>query len=110
MLNKQEQNFARNKEEYVLCAAIWFDDGRAYTYQPSGIDIGFILCGHRHHAILEEIGGTVGERIKQGIRTKQYGFLTSKNCFVSREEAANITLAQGQIEYLVEKLYSEHLY
>lgn len=97
-------------KEYILCAAIWFDDGKAYPYQPLNITTGLVLCGHRHHCIFQQIGGLVGERQQLGIYEKEQGFLTSTNHFVGRQEAAQLAFAAGQTPELLTKLYSEDLY
>ena len=31
-----------NTREYILCAAIWFDDGVVHAHQPKNIDIGIV--------------------------------------------------------------------
>lgn len=100
---------------YILCAAIWFDDGKTYSNQPYNIKSGLVLCGHRHHNIFTQIGGLVGERQQLGIREKEQGFLTSDNRFVGRNEAAKIARDAKQItwtmvDYSIVELYSEDLY
>lgn len=60
------QDKARD-EEYILCAATWFDDGKKYQHQPKNIKTGLVLCGFGHHAAFQQIGGLVGERQKLGI-------------------------------------------
>lgn len=107
-----------NSKEYILCAAIWFDDGLVHAHQPVNVDIGIVHMGHRHAHCFASIGGLVKERIEAGIHEKEQGFLTSKNRFVTREEAAEIALSINQFandeERLeVEKshyLYSENIY
>jgi hypothetical protein len=99
-----------SKPEYILCAAIWFDDGKSYLYQPSGITSGLVLCAWRHGCIFQQIDGLVKERQQLGIFEKEQGFLTSKNRFVGRKEAAKIAFEQGQTNELKEILYSEDLY
>jgi hypothetical protein len=98
------------REEYILCAAIHFDDGRVYKHQPKNIHSGIVLCGWRHGSIFPQIGGLVKERKEIGIHEKEQGFLTSKNRFVNRVEAALIAKAAGQITVLPTQLYSEDLY
>lgn len=83
--------------EYILCAAIWFDDGKEYVHQPKNIETGLVFCGWMHASIFTQIGGTIGERRNLGIHEKEQGFLTSKNRFVDRSEAAKIALKSGQI-------------
>lgn len=96
--------------EYILCAAIWFDDGKAYPHQPKNINTGLVFCGHRHGCIFPQIGGTVKERKDLGIFEKEQGFITNFNRFVSREEAANIAFQAKQVKTLPKRLFSEDLY
>lgn len=104
-----------NKNEYILCAAIWFDDGKNYNFQPYNIDSGLVLCGWRHGCIFSQIGGLVGERQKLGIFEKEQGFLTSKNRFVGRIEAYKIAKEANQLKTednndIEKQLFSEDLY
>ena len=107
-----------NTKEYILCAAIWFDDGRIHAHQPINIDKGIVYMGLRHCNCFASIGGLVKERLEAGIHEKEQGFLTSLNRFVNRREAAEIALSQGQFKDNKEKeevtrshyLYSENLY
>lgn len=99
-----------NEKEYIMCAAIWFDDGKKYNLQPSNIDSGLVLCGWRHGCIFPQIGGLVGERQKLGIFEREQGFLTNLNRFVGRKEAAHIAFNAGQIDQLKETLFSEDVW
>lgn len=96
-------------EPYILCAAIWYDDGREYPHQPKNIAAGKVFCGHRHCSIFQLMPYVRKERREMGIKETQ-GFLTNDNRFVDREEAAAIALASGQIAEPVPELISEHLY
>ena len=97
-------------KEYILCAAIWFDDGKEYRHQPKNIDTGLVLCGWRHGCIFPQIGGLVKERQQLGIYEKEQGFLTNLNRFVGRKEGAEIALKANQIKESKETLFSEDLY
>lgn len=96
--------------EYILCAAIWFDDGKGYTGQPQNVTTGIVLCGHRHHCIFPQIGGLVAERKQLGIHEREQGFLTNLNRFVGRREAAEIAYKAQQISAPKDSLFSEDLY
>lgn len=101
--------------ERILCAAIWFDDGKEYVHQPKNIKTGMVVCGRRHHncfSIIADILGKVGERRDLGLHEKEQGFLTSTDRFVTREEAAEIALRENQVkpEELAEVLKSKFLY
>lgn len=96
--------------EQILCAAIWFDDGKKYDLQPYNIESGLVLCGWRHGCIFPQIGGLVRERQELSIYEKEQGFLTNQNRFVTRSEAAKIAFIAGQIDEETNRLFSEDLY
>lgn len=98
------------KPEYILCAAIHFDDGKKYEHQPANIETGLVLCGWRHGCIFPQIGGLVRERKELGIYEKEQGFLTSDNRFVDRAEAAKIAIERGQTKAPNDYLFSEDIY
>ena len=94
----------------ILCAAVYYDDGKKHEHQPTNIYNGFVICGHRHHNCLlllfELVKDTNKEKIIQG-------FLTSNNTFVDRQEAFAIALEANQIINSYAKcpaLVSEDLY
>lgn len=101
-------------DEYILCAAIHFDDGKEYAHQPLNIKTGRVFCGHRHHNIFQLISGNAGERVKSGIIDEEQGFITNKNRFVKRAEARTIALEAGQLAgrtvHHRTDLFSEDLY
>jgi len=81
-------------KERILCAAIWFKDGKKYDMQPVNIDSGYITTGYRHgecytHVLIFEADV---EKLK-----KTSGFLTSKNRFVDREEGFKIAKDVNQL-------------
>lgn len=107
-LNKLE---SQGNKEYILCAAIWFDDGKEYAHQPKNVKTGLVFCGWRHGCIFPQIGGTVKERQDLLIFEKEQGFLTNENRFVDRKEAAKIAIASGQITDVDNNyLFSEDLW
>ena len=92
-----------NKKEYILCAAIHFDDGNYYPHHET-YGTGVVACGHRHHLIF-----TLRPKDFEGTETQ--GFLTSKNRFVTREEAKEIAIAAEQVSISnFSGLFSEDLY
>ncbi len=99
-----------NQIEYILAAAIWFDDGTENLYQPFNIKTDLVLCGWRHGTIFPQIGGLVIERRNLGVINEIQGFLTSKNRFVERKEAGEIAFKAGQISEPTDFLFSEDLY
>lgn len=85
--------------------------GKKRPYQPTNIPSGTVFCGLRHPSILSQLAA-------YGIAHKNcsvQGFLTSKNQFLTREEASELVKSNNQ-EMVVdrsairEQLYSEDLY
>jgi len=98
--------YAASKKEYILCAAMHYDDGRKHEHQPENIVTGFVVCARRHHnAII----------IKQSLidnvaKKSEEGFITSKDRFVNRFDAAEIAWDAGQTPFKSDCLVSEELY
>lgn len=106
--------------EKILCAAVWYKDienklpfmGKE-SYLPKNLDIGVVFSGHRHGQCIYTKCAVTGLSDSESGDHVQ-GFLTSKNRFVTREEAFIIAKREGQIIDLSDtrgnKLYSEDLY
>lgn len=95
------------KQEHILCAAIWYDDGKVYKHQPNNIFTGYVVCGRRHSNCI------IIRAILSGQKTTQedeQGFLTSKNRFVNRAEAADIAYKAEQIKDTTDCLISEDVW
>lgn len=112
-------------KEYILCAAIWFNDGKVYEHQPVNIESGFVVTGRRHHncyATLSAIGKAIDfedrvlrafERLEN--KRDNQGFITNTNRFVDRKEGYQIAVSANQIvNGIIDKnnpiLISENLY
>lgn len=103
--------------EYILCAAIYYDDGKHHPGQPPNIDTGFVRCGYRHGNVVAQwaIQYDNAEDMPQWTRDDTQGFLTSHGRFVDRVEAYKLALAAGQVkaspvEARLPYLFSEDLY
>jgi hypothetical protein len=106
--------------ERIYCAAIWYKDLvlKNDVRNPINIDKGVVVLGHRHADIIKNVYNLLGLRsVQNGERSvgeSEQGFLTNKDRFVGREEAAKIALAQNQIKDLgrfnQNHLYSEDIY
>ena len=97
----------RNKQEYILCAAIYYNTIYSYVHQPKNIQTGYVVCGRRHHnCILLNAVLTERKTTEKDIQ----GFLTSQDRFVDRKEAADIAYKAGQIKDITDCLISEDLY
>lgn len=107
------------KQERIICAAVWYKDlplvmsipGESYL--PRNIDRGIVFCGHRHGQCIYTKCVVTGLRDGECGEHEQ-GFLTSKNRFVSREEALGIALRENQVADIKgirgNRLFSEDLY
>lgn len=106
-------------EEKIICAAVWYKELELKkevpieSYLPKNIDKGIVFSGHRHGQCIYSKCAITGLRDAESGENEQ-GFLTSKNRFVSREEALEIALKQNQVidhsQIRGNKLYSEDLY
>jgi hypothetical protein len=108
-----------NKEEYILCAAIWYKEiisKKEIPFNhtnPKNCPTGLVFSGHRHGQCIYTKCAITGLRDCESGENEQ-GFLTSKNRFVSREEALIIALQQNQVldihDVRGDRLHSEDLY
>ena len=96
-----------NITEYILCSAIWLQDGIERPHLPSNIDSGIVMCGHRHHNCIVQIKELYPRKNHTPI---VQGFLTSKNRFVDRIEGGKIAFEVGQIDKPTDTLMSEDLW
>ena len=98
--------------ETIICAAVWVDDGVESGHLPHNLQTGLVFAGWRHHNCIAQIKhafpeGSVDEEKRRGL---DQGFLTSKNRYVNREEAAKLAFYAGQIQVIKSGLCSEDLY
>lgn len=95
----------------ILCAAIWYNDGFKWEYQPENIQTGFVVMGYRHgncYSLLIDFLKLQNKKLDA--KKVSEGFLTSLNYFVDRKLAAKIAYKSGQINERKTILYSEDLY
>ena len=98
--------------EKIICAAIWYKNGKLYSHQPRNIPDGYVMCGMRHHNIIALNFGLTGQRTTLDASSTQ-GFLTNEDRFVDRIEGRKIALKSGQItndSFSDTELYSEDMY
>ena len=96
------------KKEYILCAAIWYKDLPRLICQPKNIKKGLVVCGYNHNDIIQVVVNI--SKLTTVSYANEQGFLTSKNRFVDREEAAIIAFEADQTDKLLTTLYSEDIY
>lgn len=97
-------------KEFIICSAIYINDGKKHSDQPKNIKIGYVISGIRHnncYAVLLSILGN-RELFDQYIdsvehSSKDMGFITSMNKYVDRKEAFIIAKENNQLLY--PKLY-----
>lgn len=98
------------QKEYILCAAIHYQDGKEYPHQPKNVKSGIVACGRRHHNCITTLAFLLGDKYDVHFIAKGDGFLTSKDRFVSRKEGAKIAYKAGQIDKEQRTMFSEDLY
>lgn len=101
--------------EKILCAAIWYKEQPTAKILPVNVDIGVVVCGHRHpHCIYAFIALTGKRSILPECGEYEQGFLTDKNRFVGRREGFDIAEAANQLNdrnrFTNRDLFSEDLY
>jgi hypothetical protein len=88
--------YRTDEKEYLLCAAIHYQDGKTYDHQPRNIKTGFVVCGRRHHNCILTTHLLSGNRNCDYLSTVQ-GFLSNKDIFYNRQESWAVALKAGQI-------------
>jgi len=99
-----------SKFEYILCAAIWFDDGKVHVHQPKNIESGYVICGRRHHNCFAT---SMLLKKKPNMIDIVQGFVSSHDKFYDRQEAYKIAKENGQLQFDDDNgktLISEDLY
>src|SRR6478735_2871141 len=97
----------KTKNEYILSAAIYFNDGKEYPHQPDNIKTGFVVTGRRHHncyATLAAVGKALDLEERaivsfERIDRDSQGFITNTNRYVNRKEGWLIAKAANQIKF-----------
>src|SRR6056297_2099301 len=93
-------------EEFILCAAVWVNDGLQHDQQPDNIDVGYVVCGRRHNNCYQTITSLKGDlnkyfkslNLSKEDYRKHQGFITSTDRFVDRKEAWKIADKNDQIK------------
>lgn len=98
-----------NNTEYILCAAIWYDDGTFHKENACpNINSGIVVTGHRHYNCIS-IMPTGKDYLKDfpernifnlGDFESTQGFMTSKGRFVDRREGMKLAFIAGQVSFM----------
>lgn len=96
-------------KEYLLCAAIYYEDGKKYEHQPKNIISGIVVCGRRHHNCYITLASLLGDNYDVKL-THNQGFVTSKDRYLERKEAAQLAFECGQITEQSKTIFSEELW
>lgn len=116
----------KEQKEFILCAAIWVNDNKEHTQQPTNINIGFVICGRRHHncyQTIKDLNVDVNDYFKslnmsEEDYRKHQGFMTSLDRYVDRKEGWIIAKQNNQVQFGLDAtengddsiLISENLY
>ena len=99
---QKETSKINKEEERIICAAIWYDDGKPHVHMP--MPTGIVIGGHRHHnciATMKAIAEVAELEEPLDIYKKApeaiQGFLTSKGRFVDRWQAMSIAYSGRQV-------------
>lgn len=92
-------------KEYIICAANYYNDNIVHVHTPKNVEIGFVICGRRHHNCIAIFGQAMGfftnncysPEARIIANTEIQGFLTNTNRFVNRKEAYKIAFEADQI-------------
>lgn len=101
-------------KEFILCAAIHFQDGK--KSEVKGIESGTVICGRRHSDCYQALSNLIGDQAFRSVNCDGQGFITSENRYVSRAEAWRMAKENNQIkfgpcsEFDQMELISENLY
>ena len=96
-------------QEYLLCAAIHYNDGKKYEHQPKNITSGIVVCGRRHHNCYITLASLLGDKYDVKL-THNQGFVTSKDRYLERKEAAQVAYKCGQISNEQKTIFSEDVW
>ena len=92
-----EKAIKMKNSEYILCAAIHYDDGLTYVHQPVNIKTGFVVAGRRHHNCFATIKIVSGDNGDLKSKNASQGFITNQDRYLDRKEAFIVAEAAGQL-------------
>ena len=103
----------KDKEEIIICAAIWYKDLPFHIQNTVNTGRGLVVSGYRHGQIIGIVNTLAELRTvtfaEDGVGEFVQGFLTNRNRFLDRKEARELFIKNGQDPERNE-LFSEDLY
>ena len=117
-LIEQKKDIPQNEadDERILCSAIWYKDIQLkHTHHkwalPINCDRGIVICGYGCARIMSTMYSLTGLNKESEIGISEQGFLTSKNRFLNRTNAAKLHVKNGgTLNYSSDTLFSDDLY
>lgn len=97
-------------QEYIICAAIHYDDGIKRPHPPRNLTTGIVMSGWRHGNCFVGLAAVFPDYEYNRSDKVVQGFLTSRGRFLNREEAGALAFEAGQIENPITCLFSEDIY
>lgn len=95
------------RKEFIVCSAIYVDDGKEHVHQPKNIDTGYVIYGLGHaHCITTSY---ILNPEHKASDMSNSGFITSLHRYVDRKEAGVIAYNSGQMQKIKKELFSEDL-
>ncbi len=85
-------------KEHILCAAVWYKDGKKYENQPVNVDTGIVVMGMRHDNCISTIISLLKSNHQPYLTMDDSkGFVTSFSRFIGRKEAYILAKESGQL-------------
>lgn len=84
--------------EYIICAAVWWNDGVERNGLPINIKTGLVFAGWRHGNCFQGAKAQIKEISEWSRFPHVSGFLSSYGKFYDRAEAYRVALDAGQVE------------
>ena len=98
------------KDVYIICSAVWINDGKQHVHQPNNVESGYVVAGRRHCNCFHTLTMMHSDYMEYKKHHPECGFLTSDNEWASRYKASRIAFKAGQIDKLTNGMSSEDLY
>lgn len=110
MFENYDLEGAMNKPEFIVCSAVWYQDGEKRVHSPRNVESGLVVYGVGHHHCFALLGEMFPDR--RYLAHTEDGFMTSHLRFVDRIEGKEIAKREGQMNCELERteLFSENIF